>query len=80
MVIVRCGMLSVFRSQSRFNSRVFTDELMRSYEDKGSATFRRLLDNQPVPGGAVDDESAIVVIDDVDQTITIRNRVTEQVN
>jgi hypothetical protein len=54
---------------------VFSDELMRSYEAKESATFQRLIANQPIPGATVDEDSAVVVIDDDKQTISVTNSV-----
>jgi hypothetical protein len=48
---------------------------MRSYEAKESATFQRLIANQPIPGATVDEDSAVVVIDDDKQTISVTNSV-----
>jgi hypothetical protein len=52
---------------------VFSDELMRSYEAKESVTFQRLIANQPIPGATVDEDCAVVVIDDDKQTISVTN-------
>ena len=66
-------------SQSRYNSRVYADELVRSFGNPASGTLERLTANQPIPGAEVDEEFVDVMIDDLAQTITIRNEQTGQV-
>ena len=60
---------------------MFSDLLMKSFEDAGSLTFRRLTANQPVPGTGIsdDDDLAEVEINDLDQTLSVRNKETAQV-